>query len=393
MAYDVNKSNGTSIIVNDGQINTTDTNLSLVGRNASNYGEPIAENFVKLLENFAATVPPETNQYLSGNPLVGQLWFDTSVTPGVLKFRGTDGTWIATAINDPSNPVDFTVSGLTAIDDTLGTVFSMLADDIGGNVGVKGARFNVPVEINGELYVNTTEIDGDLSVTGISNFGEVNADRINVRAGSLLIEPAGPVTITDLSVTGTSTFDGVVTFTNPPVFPAGTTTFDDAEINQLALSQLHAVTNPGTGPATIYGDWNLAAGATLEATYADIAERFKSDAEYPVGTILDIGGIEEVTATAAEYSEDVFGVIADNPAFTLNSSIGKDHPAVTLVGRTPVRVIGKVKKGDRLVSSATPGVACAGDKSKLNMFNYIGRALEDKNTGGEALVMVAFGAK
>jgi hypothetical protein len=91
----------------------------------------------------------------------------------------------------------------------------------------------------------------------------------------------------------------------------------------------------------------------------------------------------------------VFGVVADQPAFILNN-ITKEidlMPAITLVGRTPVRVTGKVSKGDRLTSSSVPGVAMAADKTQLSMFNYIGRALEDKVTDDESLIWTAFGAK
>lgn len=52
-------------------INTIDTSLSLVGPGYPNYGEKIAENFLHLLENFAAPLPPN-------NPIEGQLWYDTS---------------------------------------------------------------------------------------------------------------------------------------------------------------------------------------------------------------------------------------------------------------------------------------------------------------------------
>lgn len=72
MSYQLNKTNGavlTDLI--DGQIDTDSTNLTLVGRNYSNYGEFFNENFIKLLENFANSAAPS-------NPLEGQLWWDTS---------------------------------------------------------------------------------------------------------------------------------------------------------------------------------------------------------------------------------------------------------------------------------------------------------------------------
>ena len=72
MSYQLNKTDGallTELI--DGQIDQTSTNLTLVGRNYTGYGEHFNENFIKLLENFSSTAAPS-------NPLTGQVWYDQS---------------------------------------------------------------------------------------------------------------------------------------------------------------------------------------------------------------------------------------------------------------------------------------------------------------------------
>jgi hypothetical protein len=51
----------------------------------------------------------------------------------------------------------------------------------------------------------------------------------------------------------------------------------------------------------------------------------------------------------------------------------------------PVRVIGLVNKGDRLVS-AGQGMARAAKRDEMTAFNVIGRALEDKTTTCEGTV-------
>jgi len=72
MSYQLNKTDGTLLTdLIDGQIDTNSTNLVLVGRNYTGYGEFFNENFIKLLENFANTAAPS-------NPLTGQLWWDTN---------------------------------------------------------------------------------------------------------------------------------------------------------------------------------------------------------------------------------------------------------------------------------------------------------------------------
>lgn len=72
MSYQLNKTNGTVLTdLIDGQIDTESTNLTLVGRNYTGYGEFFNENFIRLLENFANSAAPS-------NPLEGQLWWDTN---------------------------------------------------------------------------------------------------------------------------------------------------------------------------------------------------------------------------------------------------------------------------------------------------------------------------
>jgi hypothetical protein len=85
MAYQINKTDGTILTtVADGQIDTLSTDLTLIGKNYSGFGESLNENLVKLLENFAATSRPE-------NPIRGQIWFDSSE----LKLKVYTGTSFA----------------------------------------------------------------------------------------------------------------------------------------------------------------------------------------------------------------------------------------------------------------------------------------------------------
>ena len=89
MAYQIQFTDFTnkgSIIVEDREINSTDTSLKLPGRNSTAYGEAIAGNFLHLLENFA-------NNNAPANPVEGQTWYDTTVGVDALKIY--DGTnWV-----------------------------------------------------------------------------------------------------------------------------------------------------------------------------------------------------------------------------------------------------------------------------------------------------------
>jgi hypothetical protein len=72
MSYKLNKTDGTILTdLVDGTIDTTSSDLTLIGRNYSGFGEFLNENFIKLLENFSSADEPS-------NPVRGQLWYDTS---------------------------------------------------------------------------------------------------------------------------------------------------------------------------------------------------------------------------------------------------------------------------------------------------------------------------
>ena len=72
MSYIINKTDGTILTeIVDGTINQTSTDLTLIGKNSTSYGELFNENFVKILENFANSSQPN-------NPIKGQLWYDTA---------------------------------------------------------------------------------------------------------------------------------------------------------------------------------------------------------------------------------------------------------------------------------------------------------------------------
>jgi hypothetical protein len=118
-----------------------------------------------------------------------------------------------------------------------------------------------------------------------------------------------------------------------------------------------------------------------------LAERFAADAVYPAGTVVALGGVKEITAAVEELTEDVFGVISTKAGFLMNGDAGSNdtHPAIAVQGRVPVRVVGTVCKGDRLVSAGA-GLARAATRTEITAFNVIGRSLEDKTTTGEGVV-------
>jgi hypothetical protein len=89
-------------------------------------------------------------------------------------------------------------------------------------------------------------------------------------------------------------------------------------------------------------------GTATAARYADLAEKYLTDKEYEVGTVVSVGGDAEVTAS--NWGDRAIGVVSENPAFMMNKDL-EGGTYVALKGRVPVKVIGSIRKGDRLVAS------------------------------------------
>jgi hypothetical protein len=118
-------------------------------------------------------------------------------------------------------------------------------------------------------------------------------------------------------------------------------------------------------------------GTATSALYADLAERYLLDAEYPAGTLVEVGGTAE--ATAATLAGTPFGVVSTQPGFLMNEGL-EGGTYIALKGRVPVRVTGTINKGDKLGPSDKPGIAT------VNKENYIAIALNTVEAGDEGVV-------
>ena len=137
------------------------------------------------------------------------------------------------------------------------------------------------------------------------------------------------------------------------------------------------VINSGTfGSLTCYGNCELTAN---HAKWSDLAEYYKADAQYEPGTLVKFGGINEVTIADDEAN----GIVTSKPAFLMNCGMKEDPLgcAIALAGRVPVKVVGKVKKFDKIVLSEKNGIAKAIDPKDgtYKNFKILGRALEASN--------------
>lgn len=120
-------------------------------------------------------------------------------------------------------------------------------------------------------------------------------------------------------------------------------------------------------------------GTATSAQYADLAEKYLADAEYAPGTVVKVGGDQEVTATQ-HIADIAFGVVSTAPAYMMNSEL-EGGTYIALKGRVPVRVIGQVHKGNPLVGTIN---GCA--TATMSPMRYFAIALETNLDEGEKLV-------
>jgi len=110
---------------------------------------------------------------------------------------------------------------------------------------------------------------------------------------------------------------------------------------------------------------NIFNGTATSVQGADLAEKYLADKEYDVGTVMIVGGEREVTSSIW-VGQRAVGVVSGAPGLMMNQDL-EDGTYIALKGRVPVRVIGHVRKGDRLVA-APDGCAMASEDSNANTF-------------------------
>lgn len=123
---------------------------------------------------------------------------------------------------------------------------------------------------------------------------------------------------------------------------------------------------------------NIFQGTATAARFADLAEKYTTEYEHPVGTVMEICDHTDHEAGPASASSVVIGVISAEPAYLMNSEC--NGQAIGLKGRVPVRVIGAVKKG-QAVYAWKDGVA-----STVQTSGLVGVALESNDAEGEKLI-------
>jgi len=295
---------------------------------------------------------------------------DFGTSGGSTETSALAARWIYSSFIEAPDEKDATGTGVgigAGIGKTLAT-----ADTItfitGGNVEARVTTTGVETDDIRSISTNTNltlsgngtgivYVNDNLDVNGTFSATSLEADNISSESSN-----------TDLTLSGKGT--GVVYVSD-------------------TLKTTSITTGAAATAGTITGNWTLTTGSKFEATYADLAEYYEADVEYEVGTVVIFGGEKEITSSKEHRSTRVAGVVSENPAYVMNAECPGIATAIALQGRVPVKVIGKVRKGDMLVASAIPGYAMVDAEPKVG--SVIGKAVGEKLDGDKGIVEVVVG--
>lgn len=318
--------------------------------------------------------------------------------------------------NDISTLVGDGASLATTSTNLVGAINEVRSGSIIGDLNTGGNAFRVQID-SPDTFELTLDSSGNLTISGnlIANVTG-NADTASKLATARDIAITGDATYTtsfdgSANVTGSLTLStsGVTagTYTKITVDAKGRATAGTAlsgtdvttalgytpwhSGNDGAGSGLDADLLDGYTSATAAtantialrdGSGNLTAnvfsGTATAARYADLAEKYTTDKEYPVGTVMVVSMAEDAECTQSFIGGQLaLGVISEKPAFLMNKDA--EGQAIALKGRVPVRVIGPILKGQTVIATAD-------GRAIYGQLNPVGIALETNTEFPEKLV-------
>jgi hypothetical protein len=300
-----------------------------------NNGDAYASRFYgNLTGDVTGNVTGNVTGTLTGNAtnVSGVVDINNGGTGATTESAARSALGIGTMGTQSSSSVSITGGSISGISDLA------VADGGTGASNAIAARTNLGLVIGQDVqpFSNT-----------LTAFTGVTSNGIVVKTSSGAATSRSIAAGTNISVSNGDGVSGNITIT-------GSSTPSVSSITKTGTNGTGNIGQSNNRFGTIYG-------TATSATYADLAEKYLADDDYPVGTVMTVGGEKEVTACRV-YSRAI-GVISENPALMMNSEL-EGGVYVALKGRVPVRVVGPVEKGDELVPTED-GNAYASDSGKV----------------------------
>tara|TARA_Y100000310_G_scaffold152808_1_gene152234 strand:+ start:451 stop:1761 length:1311 start_codon:yes stop_codon:yes gene_type:complete len=303
-------------------------------------------------------------------------------------------------VHDGSNWVDVTMSGDATMaangavtiaansvelgTDTTGNYVASLTAGTGVTVG-GAAEGGTPSVAIGQAVATTSDVTfNNLIVDGTLT---VNGSTTTVDTTNILIED--PLMFLSSGATGSASVDAGMIVERGDDTNVGFI-WDETADQWAAINTTETGGTAGNVTISSYANMrcDTLTGTATAAQYSDLAERYESDQMYTAGTVVCFGGNAEITQSTELYDSKVAGVISTNPAHLMNAQAGTNetHPAVALTGRVPCKVMGTVRKGDLMVTSAQPGVAMSADERVPG--TIIGKAIQNYTDSGIGVIEI-----
>jgi len=350
-------------------------------------------------------IPPSKLQWIPANSALANI---TASAPGAIAVVTTQALVAnGDGIRNQDIPTSTSTTGAiirtqaspTAVYDvtaitTTGANNSLVKTDGSGNIDIKGIKFASLPSVGNMIDSSSTLLSFYTPNSGSSQkFMTATYDSGNTRSNVVhyglqdFAVQSSIVLITDLR---TSSANNTTSGTLSGSWRFSANSSFDLNTNSNTLKVKSIITD-GTdgGGCTMQGTYTLTGASKLQATYADLAEWYTSDAEYIPGTVLVFGGEAETTTTTEFGDSRVAGVVTTNPAYTMNDGLTGTRACIALAGRTPVRVLGTIKKGDLITTASVAGYGCKAVNPQFG--TIIGKALADKTDPGFGTVEVAVG--
>jgi hypothetical protein len=326
---------------------TATNSLKLGGVDAANFIQSGALNFTG-----GATFDDVGFTVGNGNDL--EVYIDVDGTTGIIKNAQSSTIKFQTTSGTVRTPM--TLVGLDILPGATGT----------SNIGSSSYKYNI---VYANSFSGTATQSDTLSVGGVYRSAATSntANTIAARdaSGDLTANQFIGNASTATSATSATTATNANSLLVGATYRAAATT---ASANTVAARDAS-----GDIYAVVFR------GQATSAQYADLAEKYLADADYEIGTVLVVGGDKEVTAS--NWGQRAIGVVSGNPAYIMNSDLD-GGTLVALKGRVPVKVVGTIRKGDRLVASNN-GSAVMGASHSSDVFAI---SLETNNDTGVKLV-------
>jgi hypothetical protein len=327
-----------------------------------------------------------TGNITGGNVIASGTLTAGSFAPGSVSTAGnvTGAYIIGNGSALTGLPAGYSNSNLATLgSNVISTTGTITGGNITGSNILTGGLISVTGTVTAASVVGGVITGSSTSVTGTINGTTLTGTSLTVTTGNI----TGGNLILSGAIQDSGQLDIQTTASNGNIVltPNGT-----GNINTGANIMPTANATANIGSATL--SYNTIFAKATSAQYADLAEMYCADSKYTPGTVLDFGGVDEVTITTQSHSTQIAGIVSTNPSYLMNSTLTCVNAVqVALVGRVPCHVVGTIAKGDRLVAGLTPGTA-----TRLDMLQYqpgciIGKALEAYDSETVGTIEVAVG--